>query len=98
MQILKKLKGAEIIKKVLEYQDSEAWLCVGEVGTQARAMFGYKGASDVSIARRLFEMQKKGLVESQFRPDCNYREWRMVEQFSNNGEPLPKQYPDTEND
>ena len=43
------------------------------------------GHSQISLARRLYEMQRDGLVTSANRPGTAYKEWSMREVFSLEG-------------
>lgn len=71
-----RLSAAEIIKRVLMYQDPDTWLCIGEIASQARGMGFYIGTSDNSVGTRLPEMSRKGAIEGRVRAGENYKEWR----------------------
>lgn len=76
---MKTLKAAQVIEKVLSYQDEDIWLSCDEIASQCRAMGVYKGTSGNSVGSRLPEMKLRGIVEYQWREleDCRYKTWQL---------------------
>lgn len=65
-----KVTCKDAISARLYITDGEEWLAVHE--------FGIVGHSDNSIATRLPEMSKDGVVESRTRKGKAFKEWRLV--------------------
>lgn len=77
---MKALKSAQVIEKVLTYQDPDIWLSCDEIASQCRAMGVYKGTSGNSVGSRLPEMRLKGIVDFRWRErgGSRYKEWHIT--------------------
>jgi len=91
---LAKLSAAQVIRKVLAYQDADTWLAVHEITAQARAM-GYYISDNAAASRLCIDL--KDATNSRYRQSKRFKEWALIEQLGNNGEPI-REYPEQAND